>query len=150
MGREYRATTWSALLYKEVTDRELNKVLKALEQIPNEKDRTEAMEIVLRAASESITLERLKRISSFREEEKKKEDGQGYVKFTKKEIESMPDYLKKLFAVNDKIITCRYIKGMYQARYRRDGFNIEVANKDFGMMKLKFLEKFKKEQEKKE
>ena len=133
-----------------MTDRELNKVLKALEQIPNEKDRTEAIEIVLRAASESITLERLKKISSFREEEKKKEDGQGYVKFTKKEIESMPDYLKKLFAVNDKIITCRYIKGMYQARYRRDGFNIEVANKDFGMMKLKFLEKFKKEQEKKE
>lgn len=86
-----------------MTDRELNKVLKALEQIPNEKDRTEAMEIVLRAASESITLERLKKISSFREEEKKKEDGQGYVKFTKKEIESMPDYLKKLFAVTTKL-----------------------------------------------
>ena len=55
-----------------MTDRELNKVLKALEQIPNEKERDDAMQIVLKAASESITLERLKKISSFREEEKKK------------------------------------------------------------------------------
>ena len=60
------------LFYEEVTDRELNKVLKALEQIPNEKERDDAMQIVLKAASESITLERLKKISSFREEEKKR------------------------------------------------------------------------------
>ena len=60
------------LFYEEVTDRELNKVLKALEQIPNEKERDDAIQIVLKAASESITLERLKKISSFREEEKKK------------------------------------------------------------------------------
>ena len=125
-----------------MTDRELNKVLKALEQIPNEKERTEAMEVVLRATSESITLERIKKISSLREE-KKQEDGQGYVKFTKKEIESMPDNLKKLFVVNDKIVTYRFIRGMYQARLRRDGYNIEVANKDFGIMKHKFLEKLK-------
>ena len=50
------------LFYEEVTDRELNKVLKALEQIPNEKERDDAMQIVLKAASESITLERLKKI----------------------------------------------------------------------------------------
>ena len=62
-----------------MTDRELNKVLKALEQIPNEKERAEAMEVVLRATSESITLERIKKISSLREE-KKQGDGQGYVK----------------------------------------------------------------------
>ena len=53
------------LFYEEVTDRELNKVLKALEQIPNEKERDDAMQIVLKAASESITLERIKKISSF-------------------------------------------------------------------------------------
>ena len=94
-----------------MTDRELNKVLKALEQIPNEKERAEAMELVLRDTSESITLERIKKISSLREE-KKQEDGQGYVKFTKKEIESMPDNLKKLFVVNDKIVTYRFIRGM--------------------------------------
>ena len=120
-----------------------------MEQIPNEKDRTEAMEVVLRATSESITLERIKKISSFREEEKKKEDGQGYVKFTKKEIESMPEDVKKLFVINDKIVTYRFIRGMYQARLRRDGYSIEVASKDFAMMKFKFLEKLREADQKK-
>ena len=129
-------------------DTELKKVLKALEQIPNEKDRAEAMEVVLRATSESITLERIKKISSFREE-KKKEDGQGYVKFTKKEIESMPEDVKKLFVINDKIVTYRFIRGMYQARLRRDGYSIEVASKDFAMMKFKFLEKLREADQKK-
>ena len=123
-------------------DQELAKVLKCLERIPNEDDRNEAMEIILRAAAESITLERLKKVSSFREEKKKvEEEGQGYIKFTKKEIESMPDNLKKLFVVNDKIVSYRYFCGVYQARFRRDGYNIEVAHKDFGIMKQKFLEK---------
>ena len=88
-----------------MTDRELNKVLKALEQIPNEKERDDAMQIVLKAASESITLERLKKISSFREEEKKKEEGQGFIKFTKKEIESMPEIIQRLFVFDEKVIT---------------------------------------------
>ena len=43
----------------------------------------------------------------------------------------MPDYLKKLFTINDKIVTYRYVNGLYQARFRRDGYNIEVASKSF-------------------
>ena len=50
----------------------------------------------------------------------------------------MPDYLKKLFTVNDRIVTYRFINGMYQARFRRDGYNIEVASKSFDTMKRKF------------
>ena len=131
------------LFYEEVTDRELNKVLKALEQIPNEKERDDAMQIVLKAASESITLERLKKISSFREEEKKKEEGQGFIKFTKKEIESMPEIIQRLFVFDEKVITYRFVRGKYyQARYRRDGLNVEVMCKDFEQMKRKFIEKF--------
>lgn len=53
----------------------------------------------------------------------------------------MPDYLKKLFTVDDKIVTYRYINGVYQARFRRDGYNIEVASKHFDIMKQKFLDK---------
>lgn len=131
-------------------DQELAKVLKSLEYIPNESERTEAMEIILKAAAESITMERLKKISSYREETKKKEEErQGFIKFTKKEIESMPDNLKKLFVINEKIVSYRYVRGMYQARFRRDGYNIEVANKDFGLMKLKFLEKLREADQKK-
>jgi len=53
----------------------------------------------------------------------------------------MPDYLKKLFTINDKIVTYRYVNGLYQARFRRDGYNIEVASKSFDIMKQKFLDK---------
>lgn len=55
----------------------------------------------------------------------------------------MPDYLRKLFTINDKIVTYRVTKdGYYQARYRRDGYCVEVASKDFNTMKRKFLDKF--------
>ena len=128
-------------------DQELAKVLQCLEEIPNEKSRADAMEIVLKAAAESITMERLKKISSFREEKKIQGKEHGYIKFKKKEIESMPDNLKKLFVVEEKIVTYRFMRGMYQARFRRDGYSIEVASKDFEIMKQKFLEKLKKAEE---
>ena len=126
-----------------MTDRELDKVLKALEQIPNEKERDEAMKIVLHASSESITLERLKKISSYRQENKKQEDGQRFVKFTKKEIESMPEIVRSILASDEKVITYRLVYGKYnQARYRRDGIDVEVMCKDFEKMKKKFIKKF--------
>ena len=127
-----------------MTDKELKKVLKCLELIPSEQGRDEAIQIVLKAAAESITLEHIKKISSYREEKKKQEKERGYVKFTKKEIETMPDNLKRLFVVDEKIVSYRCINGMYQARFRREGYNIEVASKDFQMMKTKFLEKLRR------
>ena len=128
-------------------DQELAKVLQCLEEIPNEQSRADAMEIVLKAAAESITMERLKKISSFREEKKIQGKEHGYIKFKKKEIESMPDNLKKLFVIEEKIVTYRFMRGMYQARFRRDGYSIEVASKDFDIMKQKFLEKLKEAEE---
>ena len=127
-----------------MTDKELKKLLKCLELIPSEQGRDEAIQIVLKAAAESITLEHIKKISSYREEKKKQEKERGYVKFTKKEIETMADNLKRLFVVDEKIVSYRCINGMYQARFRREGYNIEVASKDFQMMKTKFLEKLRR------
>lgn len=49
----------------------------------------------------------------------------------------MPDYLKKLFTVNDKIVTYRTTPdGYFQARFRRDGYKIEVAAKNFDTLFL--------------
>ena len=125
-----------------MNDKELQKVLNAIKYIPEESERDEVTQIILKAASESITLDRLKALTSREEKKSDKEHGvNGFIKFTKKEIESMPDYLKKLFTINDKIVTYRYINGVYQARFRRDGYNIEVASKNFDIMKRKFLEK---------
>ena len=125
-----------------MTDFELQKVLNAIKYIPSENERDEVTHIILKAASESITLDRLKQLTKREEKADFKENGtNGFIKFTKKEINSMPDYLKKLFTINDKIVTYRYVNGLYQARFRRDGYNIEVASKSFDIMRQKFLDK---------
>lgn len=125
-----------------MTDIELRKVLNAIKYIPSEDERDEVTQIILKAASESITLDRLKQLTK-REEKAdfKKTATNGFIKFKPKEINSMPDYLKKLFTINDKIVTYRYVDGLYQARFRRDGYNIEVASKSFDIMRQKFLDK---------
>ena len=46
-----------------------------------------------------------------------------------------------MFAHNNIIVKYRYYKGMFQARYRRDGKCIEVASTDFDTMKRKFIAK---------
>ena len=127
-----------------MTDRELQRILDAIQYVPDEKERDEVTRLILKAASESITLERLKAITT--KEEKKtttrKVGANGSIKFTKKEINSMPDHLRKLFTVNENIVTYRITKdGYYQARLRRGKYNIEVAAKDFATMKHKFLQK---------
>lgn len=125
-----------------MTDFELQKVLNAIKYIPSENERDEVTQIILKAASESITLDRLKQLTKREEKADFKENGtNGFIKCSKKEINSMPDYLKKLFTINDKIVTYRYVDGLYQARFRRDGYNIEVASKSFDIMKPKFLDK---------
>lgn len=127
-----------------MTDRELQRIFDAIKYVPDEKERDEVTRLILKAASESITLERLKAITT--KEEKKtttrKVGANGSIKFTKKEINSMPDHLRKLFTVNENIVTYRITKdGYYQARLRRGKYNIEVAAKDFATMKHKFLQK---------
>jgi len=137
-----------------MNDREIAKILDYMKYIPEGDERDDATSLVLKTASESITMERLRSITS--KAERKASNGEngsgGTIKFTKKEIASMPDSIKKLFVVEDKIVSYRFIRGVYQARFRREGYNIEVASKDFGEMKRKFIAKLlqvEKEKEKK-
>ncbi len=53
----------------------------------------------------------------------------------------MPKDFKISFMHDDQIVKCRYIRGMFQARYRKDGYDIEVASRSYDTMKEKFLEK---------
>lgn len=122
-------------------DFELQKVLNAIKYIPSESERDEVTQIILKADSKSITIERLKRLTSREYKTNQEHGANGFIKFTKKEINSMPDYLKKLFTINEKIVTYRYVDGLYQARFRKDSYNIEVASKSFDIMKQKFLDK---------
>lgn len=67
-----------------MTNKELEKVLAGIRQIPNENERDEVTQIILKAASESITLETLKKITANTKKEEKKEQSGGFVKFTKR------------------------------------------------------------------
>lgn len=53
----------------------------------------------------------------------------GILKFNKQELKQMPLKYKNLFACEDKIVKYRFHNGVYEARYRRDGFNIAVSSK---------------------
>lgn len=55
----------------------------------------------------------------------------------------MPENVGILFVINDKVVRYRFIRGMHQARYRRDGYNVEVASKNYQTMKEKFMKKLR-------
>ncbi len=125
-----------------MTDRELKKVLECIGNIPDKDKREEASKIILKAVSESITLERLNKVSFEPKKEEIVEEGASRLKFTKKEIEKMSKEAQRIFAVNDMIITYRVINGKYyQARYRKNGINVSAATNDLALLKAKFLRK---------
>ncbi len=53
----------------------------------------------------------------------------------------MPKTFQKSFIYDNRIVKYRFYEGYFQARYRRDGFNIEVSAKTYEKMKEKFIEK---------
>ena len=57
-----------------MTDNELKKLLDTLQYIPDENKRDEATQLMLKSASESITLERLKNITGFESREQDNEE----------------------------------------------------------------------------
>ena len=109
-----------------MTDKELKKLLSGIQYIPNEGERDELTQIILKAASESLTLKKLKQISVPKsnkgtEEDVEKFGHHGFVKFTKKEINKMPERYQKIFILDDKMVSFRFHNGSYHARYRRKG-----------------------------
>ena len=75
-------------------------------------------------------------------EKSKVENRRGKLKFTKKEISQMPTNYRNVFATNDMIVHYRLRKdGVYEARFHRQGIDIEVSSKDLTKLKQKFIEK---------
>ena len=111
---------------------------------------------VLQMAADSVTLETLKALLS--PASTKETVPQGAVALTlgrksrpgftlsKKEIKSMPEKYRRIFACEDRIIPYRFHKGVYEAHvyeahYRRDGFNVFACAKNFDEMRKKFSAK---------
>lgn len=75
-------------------------------------------------------------------EKSKVENRRGVLKFSKKEILQMPTNYRNVFATNDMIVHYRLRKdGVYEARFHRQGIDIEVSSKDLTKLKQKFIEK---------
>ena len=127
-----------------MTDNELKKLLDTLQYIPDENKRDEATQLMLKSASESITLERLKKITSFDSREQDNEEV--FWKFSAKEISSMPKTFRKEFRTEGCTAHVRKRRSgknnwNYEIRYRRNGYNITVSSNYLDEAKRKFIEK---------
>ena len=138
-----------------MTQEQLNTLFKLIKATPDNGS-NELATTVLQMAADSITLETLKtmagnglqltqgkeepaKLPSKGKKENDREQTFGVLNFSTKELSTMPKAFQKSFIVDNRIVKFRYYEGLFQARYRRDGFNIEVASKDFDTMKQKFM-----------
>lgn len=103
----------------------------------------EQKRLMLEMAANTITVDKLGELvkSDLRKTGKVKNRRKG-LKFTKKEISKMPTHYKNIFATNDMIVHYRLRKdGVYEARFHRQGIDIEVSSKDLTKLKQKFIDK---------
>ena len=92
--------------------KELTNLLNFIQQSP---DCDALTATVLKLAADSAALKTIKNKVVDNEEHPQ------ILKFTQKEIDSMPETVKKFLIINNKTLTYREIRGMYQVRYHRDG-----------------------------
>ena len=93
-------------------------------------DQSDLAATVLKLAADSITLQTLQSLTNpgkvFPAVSGKKnlseEEKTGTLTFTKKELESMPKSFQKAFIYDNRIVKFRYYQGLFQARYRRQGY----------------------------
>ena len=70
------------------------------------------------------------------------ENGKLSFKFTKQEIKTMPEPIKKVFLANNFIVNYRITSnGYYEARIRRKDMYVEASGRDFETMRRRFLDR---------
>lgn len=136
-----------------MTQEELIQIVKQINTVDLYGEAKDALTAkVLKLAADSVTLETLKAlVAPNRSSGAPVLDGEvaktlgrksrsGFT-LSKKEIKSMPEKYRRIFACEDRIIPYRFHKGVYEAHYRRDGFKVFACAKDFKEMKRKFAAK---------
>ena len=119
-------------------NKQLNDLLNLIQSSP---DCDELTATVLKLAADSAALKAVKnKVVQVSDDNKK------FIKFTNQEIENMPESIKQFITINGKVVPCHEVRGMYQVRYNRDGFHINVASKSQKELKLKFLDKLKEQE----
>ena len=126
-----------------MTDNELKNLLEALKYIPDEDKRDEATQLMLKSASESITLERLKKITGF--DSRGQDNEEVFWRFSAKELSLMPKTFRKEFRTQGCTAHVRKRRSgknswNYEIRYRRNGYNITASANNLDQAKNKFIE----------
>ena len=142
--------------YKQL--QKLNEIIENLKSLPNS---DENIQFVLDLADKSMkaeTLEELMRNGNTTEgpsEQNQDEQAKFGLKFTNEEIRQMPKTFKKEFRAEG--CTARIRKRpcgketfTYEIRYRRNGYNITITDKNLEKGKRRFIEALKMAEESKE
>ena len=131
-----------------MTDQELKQLLDALKYVPDENRRDELTQLMLKSASESITLERLKAITASdngRKPEDNSDNEEVFWRFSAKELSLMPKTFRKEFRTQGCTAHVRKRRSgknswNYEIRYRRNGYNITASANNLDQAKHKFIE----------
>ena len=116
--------------------------------MPDEDRRDELIQLMLKSASESITLERLKAITASdhgRKPEDKSDNEEVFWRFSAKELSLMPKTFRKEFRTQGCTAHIRKRRSgkngwNYEIRYRRNGYNITASANNLDQAKHKFIE----------
>ena len=118
-----------------VNQNELNRLLNFIQK-QSSPESDELTAIVLKLAADSAALKTVRNKPATNTGDRQK----NYLKFTKQEIENMPEKFKQILLIyGGNAVTYHYHHGSYETRYRRDGYNVRVFAPDIKTLKTKFL-----------
>jgi len=129
-----------------LTNQELQKLLDYLKYIPVE-ERDETTNIILKAAADSLTLDKLQALTDGKVTEKTITDGGSFtLRLTEKELTKLPKTFKKEFRTDGCTAHIRKRKSgksgwNYEIRYRRNGYNVAVSANELEQAKKKFIDR---------
>lgn len=126
-----------------MTYKQLQEITEILKDIPDSERRDKAVQLMLQSAADTITTDVVNELIENRNNGKKTSSAK--IKFTKKEIESMSKTFKREFIANG--MAAHIIErpsgkrgSFYEIRYRRNGYDIAVSNKELKTAKAMFIE----------
>lgn len=126
-----------------MTYKQLQEITEILKDIPDSERRDKAVQLMLQSAADTITTDVVNELIVNKNNGKKTSSAK--IKFTKKEIESMSKTFKREFIANG--MAAHIIErpsgkrgSFYEIRYRRNGYDIAVSNKELKTAKAMFIE----------
>lgn len=129
-----------------MTNQELQKLLDYLKYVP-ESNRDETTNVILKAAADSLTLDKLQALTDGKVTEKTITDGGSFtLRLTEKELTKLPKTFKKEFRTDGCTAHVRKRKSgksgwNYEIRYRRNGYNVAVSANELEQAKKKFIDR---------